>query len=40
MQLVKASRKKVKLRLGLSAVSGGGKTYRTNPLKRPINKQI
>jgi len=27
MQLVKASRKKVKLRLGLSAVSGGGKTY-------------
>lgn len=27
MQLVKATRKKVKLRLGLSAVSGGGKTY-------------
>jgi hypothetical protein len=27
MQLVKASRKQVKLRLGLSAVSGGGKTY-------------
>lgn len=26
MQLVKATRKKVKLRLGLSAVSGGGKT--------------
>lgn len=27
MQLQKATRKKVKLRLGLSAVSGGGKTY-------------
>lgn len=27
MQLTKATRKKVKLRLGLSAVSGGGKTY-------------
>lgn len=27
MQLVKASKKQVKLRLGLSAVSGGGKTY-------------
>jgi hypothetical protein len=27
MQLLKATRKKVKLRLGLSAVSGGGKTY-------------
>lgn len=27
MQLKKATRKKVKLRMGLSAVSGGGKTY-------------
>ena len=27
MQLTKATRKKVKLRLGLSAVAGGGKTY-------------
>lgn len=27
MQLTKASRKKAKIRLGLSAVSGGGKTY-------------
>lgn len=27
MQIQKATRKKVKLRLGLSAVSGGGKTY-------------
>ena len=27
MQLQKATRKKVKLRLGISAVSGGGKTY-------------
>lgn len=27
MKLTKATRKKVKLRLGLSAVSGGGKTY-------------
>ena len=27
MQLRKATRKKAKIRLGLSAVSGGGKTY-------------